>query len=216
MADAEISPEARRALVQANLAPARLTTIAGLTDDDLATLSLDTIMAPCTLEESLLTLRNRHASAAEMASDAELNGRKLRVNELVGQVFGERDPNDRRACHGSYVNVSTIREDGVDVYVVRYCVFPNCGEAGLTGAPDRRIVGAVSYALVRNRFGGVTYREKFAHAVAARATWLHICSKVSNLDEFFEELHVAFGIPRGAATCLNVVTSQTQGDAPSE
>lgn len=215
MAD-EICPEARRALVQANLAPARLTTVDGLTDDDLATLSLDTIMAPCTLEETLLMIRNMHASAAEMAADAERSNRESRVNAIVGTVFGQRDPADRRARHGSYVNVSSHREGEEDVYVVRYCVFPNCGENGLVATLDRRIVGAVSYALVRDRFGGVSYREKFAHVLAAKATWLVICSKRSCLPDFLCMLHIALGIPLSAIECLNVVTSQTQGDASSE
>jgi hypothetical protein len=206
MSDLEISPEARRALVQANLCRAHATTADDLTDEDLAEFSIRTIHDPVALEDAVHALRAKRSHAQTVIDEADEKARAVGVNAAVGEVFGERDPYDRRARHGIAFRVSSVRDkNGDDVYTVRYCVFPNVDAKGLVHVEDHRIIGALSYVLVKSNLGDVSYHGKYGNVVLGFSTAAVIMEKGIKVADFLCKLHRSIGIPWAALASMDVV-----------
>ncbi len=217
MSDLDVPPEARRALVQANLCRAHETMADDLTDEDLAGLSFSTILDPLKLSEAVHCIRAKRASDSSDRYEACKRVVDVGVNATVGEVFGERDPDDRRARHGVFVSVHSVREEnGDDVYTVRYCVFPNCAAEGLVHVPDRRIIGVLRYALVKSKMGDVSYRGRFGSVMMGFDTAALILEKGVKIDEFLRKLHVSIGIPPAAIASVDVVPHVLQRQLPKE
>jgi hypothetical protein len=196
MASQDTRAAERRALFHAAIAESKgEITIDDLSDKDLERIPLFTLVDQGALALAIIDRRTeKRQEKAQRARIVEEKRSRL-LASFLSRAFGTE-------CHSFSITEKRGTDAGDKTVTVTYrlCVDPSKA----TSDDTRLIIGALSYALVREAFGVFTYRPLFAHVVIHNGRnhdgYINSQLKVSgmSLSMFCAGLHFAIGIPSEA------------------